>query len=102
MRSPRGYPTTGALGSQGVLETYSFPIQPLEVGFPSQDFGSRISGSWGEALPHWGASDRDLAPGLWGGAWAPMDTPSLMCPHLYALWAKSVDDGDWEEGALGT
>lgn len=31
-----------------------------------------------------------------------MDTPSLMCPHLYALWAKSVDDGAWEEGALGT
>lgn len=24
-----------------------------------------------------------------------------MCPHLYALWAQSVNDGAWEEGAPG-
>lgn len=74
MRSPRGHLTTEGLGSQGVLGTYSVPAQPLEVGFPSQDFGSWISGSWGEAVPHWGASDRDLAPGL-GVEHGPLWTP---------------------------
>lgn len=52
------------LESRGVLGAFSVPTQPLEVGFPGKGTGVGILGSWGEAVPHWGASVGDQAPVL--------------------------------------
>lgn len=52
------------LESRGVLGAFFVPTQPLEVGFPGKGTGVGILGSWGEAVPHWGASVGDQAPVL--------------------------------------
>lgn len=75
---------TGEPGGPGRL---SIPTQPPEAGFPGKGTGIRILGSWGEAVPHWGAPVGDQAPvlrikrGAGGSPWH----PSPMCPFPDAL-----------------
>lgn len=73
------------LESRGVLGAFSVPTQPLEVGFPGKGTGVGILGSWGEAVPHWGASVGDQAPVLRIKQGPPPWHPSPMCPSLDAL-----------------